>query len=243
MFPDDFDGIVAGAPAWWTTHLQLWNMKVGLYNLPTTAPYHIPSSLFPIIGDAVLKQCDPQDGLMDNIISDPTRCDFRPEALLCGSNVTNASASGCFTSPQIDTLYHLYNDWVEGNQTFIFPHFELGSEAQWDMLVGADEPSSLGTDYVKYMLGLGPDWRWQDFNPSIIALSDRINPGNATANDFDLSPFYKKGGKLLHYHGFSDGSIATGSSVYFYNHVLRTLKPKGIALDDFYRFFLVPGMQ
>jgi feruloyl esterase len=177
MFPDDFNGIVAGAPAWWTTHLQLWNMKVGLYNLPTTAPYHIPSSLFPTIGDAVLKQCDPQDGLMDNIISDPTRCDFRPEA-------------------------------------------------QWDMLVGADEPSSLGTDYVKYMLGLGPDWRWQDFNPSIIALSDRINPGNATANDFDLSPFYKKGGKLLHYHGFSDGSIATGNSVYFYNHVLRTLKPK-----------------
>jgi feruloyl esterase len=93
------------------------------------------------------------------------------------------------------------------------------------------------------MLGLGPDWRWQDFNPSIIALSERINPGNATANDFDLSPFYKKGGKLLHYHGFSDGSIATGSSVYFYNHVLRTLKPKGIDLDEFYRFFLVPGMQ
>ena len=159
MFPDDFDGIVAGAPAWWTTHLQLWNMKVGLYNLPTTAPYHIPSSLFPVIGDAVLKQCDPQDGLMDNIISDPTRCDFRPEALLCGSNVTNATASGCLASPQIDTIYHLYNDWVEGNQTFIFPHFELGSEAQWDLLVGADEPSSLGTDYVKYMLGLGPDWR------------------------------------------------------------------------------------
>lgn len=243
MFPDDFDGIVAGAPAWWTTHLQLWNMKVGLYNLPTTAPYHILSSLFPIMGDAVSKQCDPQDGLMDNIISDPTRCDFRPEALLCDSNVTNATASGCLTSPQIDTLYHLYNDWVEGNQTFIFPHFELASEAQWDMLVAADEPSSLGTDYVKYMLGLGPDWRWQDFNPSIIALSDRVNPGNATANDFDLSPFYKKGGKLLHYHGFSDGSIATGSSVYFYNHVLRTLKPKGIDVDDFYRFFLVPGMQ
>jgi feruloyl esterase len=128
MFPDDFDGIVAGAPAWWTTHLQLWNTKVGLYNLPTTAPYHIPSSLFPIIGDALLKQCDPQDGLMDNIISDPTRYDFRPEALLCGSNITNSTTSGCLTSPQIDTLYHLYNDWVEGNLTFIFSHFELGAK-------------------------------------------------------------------------------------------------------------------
>ena len=83
----------------------------------------------------------------------------------------------------------------------------------------------------------------QDFNTSIIALSDMINPSNATANDFDLSPFYKKGSKLLHCHGFSDSAIATGSSVYYYNHVLRTLKSKGIDLGDFYRFVLVPGMQ
>ncbi len=157
MFPEDFDGIVAGAPAWWTTHLQLWNMKVGLYNLPTTAPYHIPSSLFSVIG--------------------------------------------------------------------------------------GEEPSSLGTDYVKYMLGLGTNWDWNNFEPSLVALSDKINPGNATANNFDLSPYYKKGGKLLHYHGYADGSIATGSSIYFYNHVLRTLKPQGIELDSFYRYFLVPGMQ
>jgi feruloyl esterase len=243
MFPEDFDGIVAGAPAWWTVHLQLWNMKVGLYNLPTTAPYHIPDNLFAAIGAEVLKQCDPQDGVADNVISDPARCDFRPEALLCAANVTNATASGCLTSPQIDTLYHLYNDWVEANQTFIFPHFELGSEAQWDLLVGGDELSSLGTYYIKYMLGLGPDWDWRNFNPGIIALSEKINPGNATADNFDLSPFYIKGGKLLHYHGYADGSIATGSSIYFYNHVLRTLSPKGIDLDNFYRFFLVPGMQ
>jgi feruloyl esterase len=242
-FPDDFDGIVAGAPAWWTVHLQLWNLKAGLYNLPVDAPNHIPQALFSTIGDEVLNQCDPQDGVTDDIISDPRRCDFHPEALLCAANVTNATAAGCLTSPQIDTLYHLYNDWVEANQTFIFPHFELGSEAQWDLLVGGNEPSTLGTDYVKYMLGLGPDWRWQDFSPDLIALSDKINPGNATANNFDLSPFYQKGGRLLHYHGYADGSVATGSSVYFYNYVLRTLKPKGIQLDDFYRFFLIPGMQ
>jgi feruloyl esterase len=151
MFPDDFDGIVAGCPAWWTTHLQLWNIKVGLYNLPTTAPYHIPPALFPVIAATVLEQCDPQDGLVDNIISDPARCDFQPEALLCDPDVVNATASGCLTSPQIDTLYHLYNNWVEANQTFIFPHFELRSEAQWDLLVGGDEPSTSST-----CLGLAP---------------------------------------------------------------------------------------
>jgi feruloyl esterase len=218
-------------------------MKVGLYNLPSSAPYHIPSSLFPVIGAEVLKQCDPQDGVVDMIISDPARCNFRPEALLCAANVTNSTASGCLIAPQINTVYYLYNDWVEANQTFVFPHFELGSEAQWNLLVGGNQPSTLGTDYVKYMLGLGPNWDWNNFEPSLVALSDKINPGNATAGNFDLSPYYKKGRKLLQYHGLADGSIATGSSIYFYEHVLRTLKPQGIDLDSFYRFFLVPGMQ
>jgi feruloyl esterase len=119
---------------------------------------------------------------------------------------------------------------------------ELGSEGNWNFLLSSDEPTTLGTDYVKYVLGLGSDWTWEDFNPSIIALSEKLNPGNATAG-FDISAFYEKGGKLLHYHGLSDGGIATGSSLYYYNNVLRTLKPKGIELDDFYRFFLVPGLE
>jgi len=70
-----------------------------------------------------------------------------------------------------------------------------------------------------------------------------LQPGNATADDFDLSPFHKRGGKLIHYHGDSDGLIPTGSSIYFYKQVLQTLKSKGIDLDSWYRFFLVPGMQ
>ena len=74
-------------------------------------------------------------------------------------------------------------------------------------------------------------------------LADKLDPGNATAGNFDLSPFQQRGGKLLQYHGLADALIATGSSRYFYNHVLRTLVPKGIELDSWYRFFLVPGMM
>jgi feruloyl esterase len=238
MFPNDFDGIIAGAPAWWTVHLQLWNMKVGLYNLPVDAPHHIPSNLFPVVQNEVLKQCDAQDGTIDNIIADPRRCRFRPEALLCKASTTNK----CLTVPQLETLDKLYNDWVEANQTFIFPHLELGSEFQWNMAIGSPVPSGMGTEYVKYMLGLGPNWRWQDFDPSIIKLSEKINPGNATADNYDMEPFFQKGGKLLQYHGWADGSIAPGASLYFYEHVFRTLKPKGVDLDSSYRLFMIPGM-
>lgn len=240
MFPDDFDGIVAGAPAWWTTHLQLYNMYVGIVNLPTTADHYIPDALFEVISDEILKQCDPQDGLVDTVVSSPHSCIFDPWTLYCGPNVTNSSS--CLSEAQIGTVNKLYNDWVEANQTFVFPHYNLGSELEFIEETVGPVPTSAGTDYVKYFLGLGPDWDWTDWNPSIIPLSDEMNPGNATVYDYDISPYYKKGGKLLHYHGLSDGSIPTGSSLFWHNQVLQTLKPKGIDLDDFYRFFLVPGM-
>lgn len=128
-------------------------------------------------------------------------------------------------------------------QTFVFPHLALGSEAQWPVLLDPVAPNSLGTEYVQYFLLNNPDWDYNDFDYSIVELADQLDPGNATANDFNLSPFHAHGGKLLQYHGEADALIATGSSIYFYNHVLRTLVSQGLELDSWYRFFLVPGMQ
>ena len=243
MFPDDFDGVLAGAPAWWTAHLQPWTIKLALYNLPTSADYHIPAPLFPAIGAEVLKQCDIQDGLADNIIMDPNRCDFEPEILLCGPNVANQTEAGCLTAAQIGTLYSIYNDYVDVNQTFVFPHLELGSKAQWPILLGTPMPNLLGYEYPQYFLDLGPDWNYTDFDYSIVQLADKTDPGNCSATDFDISPFQAKGGKLITYQGYSDALIPTGSSLLFYKEVLKTLYPKGIDLDSFYRHFPVPGMQ
>lgn len=97
MFPDDFDGLLIGAPAWWHSHLQTWSIKVGLYNQPVTAPTYISPSLFPVIGAEVIRQCDGADGLVDGIVSDPRSCDFYAEALLCTPSTINQSA--CLTSP------------------------------------------------------------------------------------------------------------------------------------------------
>jgi feruloyl esterase len=243
MFPEDFDGIVAGAPAWWTAHLQLWNMQIGIWNLPLDSSGHVPPNLFNVIGAEVLRQCDGQDGVADSIISDPRGCDFRLETLLCGAAVKNETTSGCLTPQQLDTIYKFYRPWTEANSAFIFPGLELGSEAQWPFLAGTPQPTTLGTDYVKYWLGLGSNWTWADFTPDIISLSERINPGNSTAWHYDMSAFQERGGKLLMYHGFADALIATGSSIYFYDQVRRAMYPKGIDLDQFYRLFLIPGMQ
>jgi feruloyl esterase len=221
------------------------SLEIGLWNLPVNGSNHIPSLLFPAISDEVLRQCDPQDGLVDSIISDPIGCNFFPEALLC---TPTSNQSACLTETQLKTLYKVYNDWIDVNDTFVFPHFMLGSEAQYGTLVDTDAgaPSPLGSSWILNFLlnSTSTNYDWAtNFDYSTVQLADSINPGHANADDFDLTHFTSRGGKLIHYHGFSDGLIPTGSSIYFYKQVLSTLLPKGVAISDFYKFYLVPGMQ
>lgn len=243
-FPEDFDGVLAGAPAWWTSRLQPWSLEVGLWNLPVDAPTHIPSALFPVIGAEVLKQCDPQDGLVDNIIQDPYGCNFYPEALLCNSSTNQ---SNCLTAPQLKTVQKFYHDWTDVNNTFVFPSYPFGAEDQYGFLLNTDYgiPSSAGTSWVSnFVLNKTTGINWlTDFDYSTVQLGDSINPGNANADDFDISPFAHRGGKLIHYHGLSDGLIPARSSIYFHQQVLGTLIPAGVNVPDFYKFYLVPGMQ
>lgn len=241
LFPEDYDGVSVGAPAWWTTHLQLDAVKTLTYNQPVNATHTIPQSMFTVIGAEVLRQCDPQDGLTDTIISDPIGCNFDPTPLLCNGT----STTGCLNGEQVKTMYKIYNDWVETNQTFIFPHYLLGTESQWSQNIGEGSESSLENQsgFAQDLLQLGSSWTWRDLDYETVLLADQINPGNATADDFDISPFQQRGGKLIHHHGLADATLATGSSIYFYQQVQAALRPQSISIDEFYRMFLIPGMQ
>ncbi|KAE8448975.1 hypothetical protein EG329_008771 [Mollisiaceae sp. DMI_Dod_QoI] len=245
MFPKDFDGVISAAPAWWTSHLQPWHLAMSLWNLPLDAPHHIPSSIFPTIAAEVMKQCDHQDGLIDGIISNPEGCTFYSEALLCDSKT---DASKCLTAPQLKTLDKIHSDWVETNNTFLFPHLSLSSESQFGSFMNVDSgvPSPMGTVWVtNFLLNLSTtDYDWAtNFDYNIVRKGDALNPGQANADDFDLSPFAARGGKLIHYHGYSDGLIPAGSSVYLHQQILRTLIPKGVSIPESYKFYLIPGLQ
>ena len=182
------------------------------------------------------RQCDPQDGLRDGIITDPLSCNFRYEELLCKPGET----SNCLTSEQLDTVYQFYDDFVDVNQTFVFPGLTLGTDAS--ALVAS--PSQLGVDFFRFWVHGDPDWDPSTFTYADIELARRINPGNASSDDYDLTPYRSKGGKIIMYHGLADAIIPTKSSLYFYNHVYSTLLHKGLSsLDDFYRLFLIPGMN
>jgi len=95
-----------------------------------------------------------------------------------------------------------------------------------------------------------PTWDFHDFDYSIVQLAEARNPGNATANNFDLRPFHARGGKMLSHRGYADGLIPSESIPNFYNHVRSTLSDLAAAgdtsgalpLENWYRLFMVPGM-
>ncbi|TIB76112.1 hypothetical protein E3Q23_02037 [Wallemia mellicola] len=244
MYPEDYDGVLAGAPAWYTQRLQTSEVLLGIYNLPENATHHIPSDQFEWIFEQVLSQCDIADGILDGIVSSPETCDFMPEKLLCGPS---SNTSECLNPEQIETLNKIHSDWKSGMNDFIFPGFNLGSESTWMLTQEADdgsyEPAGFSVNYVQDFVRNDKSWDWTTFSLDDTYLAEKLRPGNATADDFDLRPFKQNGGKLIHYHGKADGSIPTGSSSYFYKQVQRNLVPKGVTIDDFYRYFEIPGMN
>ncbi|KAF4460806.1 feruloyl esterase b [Fusarium albosuccineum] len=239
LYPDDFDGLLIGAPAWWTTHLQTWTLKVGTYNLPQEAAHRIDASLYPRIAEGVVKQCDAADGVVDGIISAPRKCQLDESQLLCN----DSTQSTCIQSEQAQTIRNIHADYII-NGKFAFPGLEVGSENEWGGLLSGPEPASLGLQYVQNMLLSNPDWPWQNYTDSLVALADERNPGNATADDFGaMAGYLTNGGKVLMYHGMADGFIPTGSSVYFYESVSRAMQQKHCEISDSFQFFLIPGLH
>ena len=248
-FPDSFDGVLVGAPAWFPGVLNNYITKLGMYNLPSGPgnPKHVPTNLLTVLSKEVVKQCDKADGVADGIVSSPELCQFDINKLLCGRNGNNNSST-CLTKPQAETVMKVYGDYRSNdNGTLLYPGLTLSSEDQWWVVVGGQtDPSPFGTGYQRYLLLDDPTWDWRDYNESLIDLAKAKNPGNAVAANFDLSPFRARGGKMILYHGLSDGLVPTKGSQWYYNQTLTTMAPPGSdpkALQDFFRFFLIPGMQ
>ncbi|KAI8969402.1 feruloyl esterase-like protein [Trametes punicea] len=244
LFPESFDGIVVGSPANWMSHLQPWSIHMNLDVLPTTSPHFMTQDMWVnVIGPEVMRQCDALDGLKDGIINDPRRCSFRPETLTCrpGQNT-----STCLNADQISALHRIYADYYEADQTYIFGgYFPGGEDAFFDGLVGSP-PFALPADWFRFFLLNDTQWTMEDYNASLIQLGDEIDPGQSNAINPNLTAFAAPphNGKVLHYVGWADQLISPGNSLHYYETVHEfTLGNSTLDVDDFYRLFLVPGMN
>jgi feruloyl esterase len=236
-YPDDFDGIIAGASANPRTYLNAWQLSVAQAMLNDRASF-IPPAKYPMIHQAVLNACDALDGVEDGLISDPTRCRFDPKSLEC----TGDDGPSCLTSAQVTAARTVMSPAKHARTgEEIFPGLEAGTELAWNF-VGAPEPADLMLDHFRFIVFKDPNWNWRTFDlERDLAVANTVDSGTINAVNPDLSRFAGHGGKLLMYHGWSDGLVAPRASVNYYTSVVK--KMGGAAKTaEWVRLFMVPGM-
>jgi len=242
-FPADYDGILAGAPAYNWTHLLSGGLGVyhALFSDPAS---YIPESKIHAIGTAVLAQCNPSNS--QGFLDDPRTCHFDPDALLC----KGAETDQCLTSPQVKSLKALYAGTHTADGRQVWPGFVPGGEegrggwAGW--ITGTAPGKSAGaayvTGYFTDMVYSKPDLDLKTLNVDDALQAAMTNTGNKVdAVNPDLEAFRAHGGKLILYHGWNDPAISALGTIDYFNKVMATMGERKAA--EFTRLFMVPGAQ
>ncbi|MBV9443823.1 MAG: tannase/feruloyl esterase family alpha/beta hydrolase, partial [Acidobacteriaceae bacterium] len=226
-FPEDFDGILAGAPANYWTHLLAGGLKA-IVQMPHDPAAYLSATKIPTIQKAALAACDKSDGLKDGIISNPEKCRFDPSVLLC----KGVEDSACLTASEIESLKQIYSGAHDKNGGLIFPGLLPGAEEGpigWSRWVTGEGPGTgLGNgfaeNYFRYMVFEDPSW-----NPltagvdEAVHLADTKTAKALNAVDPDLSRFRARNGKLILYHGWNDPGISPWNTVNYFNTVEKRM--------------------
>lgn len=243
--PDSFDGALIGAPAWDTKHLMPWATKVGRDNLasdgslvfdPTDTSAGGPLDT---LRRQVDLQCDGRDGVTDSIVSSPELCALNYTTFTCRPG----QATGCLTAEQVKVVQAMYSDYrLSSDGSLVHNGMELSSETEpnnWASYLG--DPAGANVQYERHFLYNDTAWTLSRWSEAVVLDSRRVNPGQASADSFDLRPFRARGGKVILYHGVGDGLVPTRSTTHYYNQTRSVTGGNG-GVDDFFRYFLVPGM-
>jgi len=237
-YPEDFDGIIAGAPANNQIRLCAWRMAVVAATLKDPARA-LPVAKTALLNKAVLNACDALDGVKDRLLADPRNCHFNPATLLC----RGPEQDDCLTAGQLETVKMAYSDARKHNGELIYPRLPPGGELGWRLPGQAKEPGSIDVGMFRFIAHQDASWDWRTFDLDRDTALAQERAGFMEANSPDLSAFKARGGKLLIYHGWNDGgsggAISALNSIAYYESVLARMGPDQ---KRWLRLFLVPGM-
>lgn len=241
-YPDDFDGVVAGAPGAPWTHLMTsfaWSWKVAHQN-PAS---RLKAANLTRIQTAVLEACDTLDGVKDGVIEDPRICRFDPASLLCDRD----AAEGCLSAEQLAAVQGLYGGPRRGvTGAALYPGFAPGGEAQrsgWDLWISGDaaqHPDFARSFFANFVFN-DADWTLDqfDFDKSFDTARERM-AGITDSDNPDMSAFKASGGKLLMYHGWNDAALPAEGTIQYFENVREAMGVDEV--DQFARLFMVPAM-
>jgi feruloyl esterase len=256
-YPDDYDGIVAGAFAGidWTA-LMFGELWTGVNSSVKGSDYDLPQTQLDLLTNAAVAQCGRQDGgvASDPFLNDPRDCHFNPRALLCKSG---QDPSTCLTATQLQAVQAIYQG-ASNPRTHrqIWPGFVPGSETFWrEVLVGnPNAPGGSSASFFRDGVFAGQsgfNYLNINFDSDVDLTNDKPAGSGETwqealdANNPDLGPFKRHGGKLLMYHGFADPFVTPLGSLDYYTAMIGANGHGPGAVKEtqsFARLFMAPGV-
>ena len=254
-YPNDYDGIIAGAPVFSLTRLnmsQVWTAQqvAGL----EAEDQPLSNDQLGLLKDAVLGACDALDGLEDRLIDDPRQCGFDPDVLQCEGS---EAPPQCLTETQVDFVSAIYRGPVTEAGERLYPGRPTGGESgggmggwQGFLRQACTTPEETGRcDYVARAWHQDPGMdllrNFSVDNPEDVAGADSSYYSGVTrADNPDVTPFVQKGGKAILYHGWSDTNVTPTPTIELYEAMESTVARKRGASDfrDHVRLFMAPGM-
>jgi hypothetical protein len=254
-YPEDFDGIVAGAPALNFTHIVASfarNAQTLFPNPESPTVGAITQENLALLGAKVLEACDAGDAVRDGIIDDPRTCAFKVSSL--PACVADRPGPQCVTVAQRAAIARIYEPVLVSGQ-MVYPGQPVGGEGEragwqgWitgpiDMTARvATRPPALqwafGTQFFKYFVFADPAWDYTRYDFSTWARDTKQVATFLNSDNPDLSGFARRRGKLLIWHGWSDAALNALETIGYYDAVLK----RDAAMRDTARLFLLPGVQ
>ena len=222
-YSDDFDGIVAGAPAYYWTAFTAGFVQTqqAIYPSGDLSNPVVTSQNRQLLAAGIAAACDKLDGVEDGILNDPRACRFRPENLpRCADG---EPAADCVTGAQLTAIQAIY-DGPTGSGAPLFVGLPFGGENDpggWDRWItdasdGATLHHAFGTELYKHFVFDDPDWdyttydfsTWKEDTAATSAILDAIDP--------DLSALRSAGGKIIFWTGWSDAALTALGTIAYY---------------------------
>ncbi|MBC2779145.1 tannase/feruloyl esterase family alpha/beta hydrolase [Parasphingopyxis marina] len=242
-YPEDYDGILVGAPVidrTWGHAAVLWD-----YAAANRQPGHLLSEpKLRLINQAALAACWRQGHALagDRFIMDPMSCQFDPQVLQC----TGGASDTCLTEAEVATARAFYTGPTdsEGEPSFFgwLPGSEMPDTFGWSFLQNQTDNQPAFGGLFKWVFGADWDWNGFDFDRDMPTVDARLDAIVNDATRGSLAGYARRGGKLIVFHGLADTLVPPGQSVAFFERQAEQMGGAG-QLADNARLFLAPGMM
>ena len=237
-YPEDYDGIIAGAPAHEWTSIYIGAGDWQFRQLADPARL-VPAAKLPALRAAVAAACHAPDGVVD----EPKRCTFDPAVLACG----DAETDQCLTPPQLQTVRGFYAGNVSAREQPLQRSYAVGSEVGLDDVHYRSGPGT--DDFFREVLGFWRDLVFEDaaWDPRSYdmerdgALATKKLATVLDADSADLSRFAARGGKLIVYQGWVDPLVPPAGTIDYVERVERTIGAERAKAAV--RLFMAPGVS